>query len=69
VLRSNPRPLVARIASIAMILALAQLGVGAVNLVLSAPIGMQIAHLFLADLGWLSLVLLTVESTTARPAG
>jgi cytochrome c oxidase assembly protein subunit 15 len=62
VLRSNPRPLAARIASIAMFLALAQLAAGAINIVLSAPIGMQIAHLFLADLVWLSLVLLTVES-------
>ena len=68
VLRSSPRPLVARIASIAMFLALAQLGAGAINLALLAPIGMQIAHLFLADLVWLSLVLLTVESTTTRPA-
>jgi cytochrome c oxidase assembly protein subunit 15 len=68
VLRSSPRPLAARIAPIAMLLALVQLGAGAINLALHAPIAMQIVHLFLADLVWLSLVLLTVESTTPRPA-
>ena len=62
VLRSNPRPIAARIASIAMFLALAQLGAGAINLALAAPIPMQIVHLFLADLVWLSLVLLTVST-------
>jgi cytochrome c oxidase assembly protein subunit 15 len=62
VMRSNPRPIAARIASIAMVLALAQLGAGAINLALAAPIPMQIVHLFLADLVWLSLVLLTIEA-------
>ncbi len=65
VLRSNPRPLAARIASFAIFFALAQLGAGAINLALLAPIAMQIAHLFLADLVWLALVLLTVESAPA----
>jgi cytochrome c oxidase assembly protein subunit 15 len=62
VMRSTPRPIAARIAFIAMILALAQLGAGAINLALAAPIPMQIVHLFLADLVWLSLVLLTIEA-------
>jgi heme A synthase len=62
VMRLNPRPLAARIASIAMFLALAQLGAGAINLALAAPIPMQVVHLFLADLVWLSLVLLSVEA-------
>jgi cytochrome c oxidase assembly protein subunit 15 len=66
VLRSSPRPLTARIASIAIFLALAQLGAGAMNLALLAPIPMQIAHLFLADLVWLTLVLLTVESAASE---
>jgi heme A synthase len=62
VMRLNARPLAARIAFIAMFLALAQLGAGAINLALAAPIPMQIVHLFLADLVWLSLVLLSVEA-------
>jgi heme A synthase len=35
-----------------------QLGVGALNLLLLAPVWMQIVHLLLADLVWISLVLL-----------
>jgi len=66
VLRSNPRPLTARIASVAMVLAFAQLGAGAINLALLAPIPMQIVHLFLADLVWLALVLLAVESAASE---
>jgi heme A synthase len=45
-----------------MILTIVQLSAGALNLALLAPIGMQIVHLLLADLLWISLVLLAVES-------
>ena len=45
-----------------LVLSVAQLCAGAINLVLLAPIGMQIVHLLLADLLWIALVLLTVES-------
>jgi heme A synthase len=38
-----------------------QLGAGLVNLVLLAPVWMQITHLLLADFTWLALVLLAVE--------
>lgn len=62
VLRSDPRPIATRLAVIAMVFTLAQLGAGAMNLALLAPIWMQITHLLLADLTWLSLVLLTVET-------
>ena len=40
-------------------LAFAQLCVGAINVVLRAPIAMQILHLLLADLLWIALVLLS----------
>jgi cytochrome c oxidase assembly protein subunit 15/protoheme IX farnesyltransferase len=53
----------ARIAMFVLVLALAQVGAGAINLALLAPIGMQIPHLLLADLLWISLVLLTVETS------
>jgi heme A synthase len=43
-------------------LALVQLAAGLVNLVLLAPIGMQLVHLLLADALWLTLVLLTASA-------
>ena len=42
----------------ALALAVAQLGAGAVNVALLAPIWMQLTHLLLADLLWIALVLL-----------
>jgi len=62
VLRSKPQGAVARIALLVLVATLAQAGAGAINLALLAPIGMQILHLFLADLVWISLVLLVVEA-------
>jgi heme A synthase len=62
VLRSKPRPLTAQIAMAVIVLAAAQLGAGAINITLLAPVWMQLVHLLLADLLWLSLVLLVVEA-------
>jgi heme A synthase len=39
-----------------------QLGVGALNLILLAPVWMQIIHLFLATLVWISLTLLFINA-------
>ena len=39
-------------------LVLVQLGAGAVNLLLHAPIWLQLVHLLLSDLVWIALVLL-----------
>jgi heme a synthase len=50
-----------------MFLALAQLCAGAVNVVLRAPIAMQIFHLLLADLLWITLVLLFLHARGAQP--
>jgi heme a synthase len=50
-----------RLALWVMILTLAQLCGGAINLILLAPVWMQITHLFLADSLWIALVLLSVE--------
>lgn len=60
-LRSRQSPTARRIAIGVMTLALVQLGAGAVNILLLAPVWMQITHLLLADLVWLTLVLLSVE--------
>lgn len=68
VLRSRQGPVVRKLAVWVLILALAQLCAGAINLVLLAPVGMQITHLLLADLVWITLVLLAVEAGS-RDAG
>jgi heme A synthase len=51
-----------RLAIYVLVLALAQLSAGAINVILLAPIWMQITHLLLADLVWIALVLLAVEA-------
>jgi heme A synthase len=51
-----------RLAIYVLVLSLAQLCAGAINLILLAPIWMQITHLLLADSLWIGLVLLAVES-------
>lgn len=61
VLRSKPGPVGGKLAVGVIILSLAQLCAGALNLLLLAPVWMQIAHLLLADLVWIALVLLAVE--------
>ena len=66
VLRSKPGPPAPQIAVGVIVLALAQLGAGAINITLLAPVWMQLVHLLLADLLWLSLVLLVAEAP-ARP--
>ncbi len=47
---------------------LVQLGAGLLNLILLAPVWMQLVHLLLADLVWIALVLLTA-SALAQPVG
>ncbi len=62
VLRGKQHPMPRRLATWVLILTLGQLGAGALNLALLAPIWMQIAHLLMADLVWISLVLLAIEA-------
>jgi heme a synthase len=50
-----------RLAIYVLVLALAQLCAGAINVILLAPVWMQITHLLLADSLWIGLVLLAVE--------
>ncbi|NTW02574.1 MAG: heme A synthase [Oscillochloris sp.] len=49
-------------ATLLVLLFVAQLGVGTINLVLLAPITLQIIHLLLADLVWIALVLLCASA-------
>jgi heme A synthase len=62
VLRSKQHGVAAKLAICVLVLALVQLSAGALNLLLLAPVGMQITHLLLADLVWISLLLLAVEA-------
>jgi heme A synthase len=49
-------------ATLLLLLFLAQLGVGSINLALLAPISLQIIHLLMADLVWVALVLLSAAT-------
>jgi heme A synthase len=57
-----------RLAVALIILFAVQLAAGMVNLILLAPVWMQIVHLLLADLVWLALILLTVQTLSAPPS-
>lgn len=57
----------ARIAATRVLsITLLQLVAGAVNLSLLAPVWMQLFHLFMADLLWISVVVLVLEMTAVR---
>jgi len=56
--RRNHTPVAARLARGVTVLAITQLVAGVVNVVLLAPVWMQLLHLLLADLLWITLVLL-----------
>ena len=59
--RSENNPMVVRWSNILSILILLQIGFGALTLLTLAPILMQLGHLLLADLVWISFVLLTAS--------
>ena len=56
------QPVTQRVTRLLTIGVLLQLGAGMLNLLLLAPVWMQIVHLFLADLVWIALTLLTFSS-------
>lgn len=62
VLRSQETDVtVNKLSRVLTVLIVVQLGAGFVNVLLLAPVWMQIVHLLLADLVWLSLVLLSAS--------
>lgn len=68
----RPAPMVRRAAGVLVAALLAQILVGAVNLLLLAPVPLQLVHLLLADLVWMALVLLCAAALGApapEPAG
>jgi heme A synthase len=60
-MRSGRAPAV-RMGGILAALVCVQLGAGALNIVLLAPVWMQIVHLLLANLVWVALVVITLET-------
>jgi len=63
--RLHPTPWGDRLAQAQVILFVVQVVAGALNVVLLAPVWMQIVHLFLADLVWINLVLLGAAAFAA----
>lgn len=59
----SSQPTTQRLVRLLIALVIAQLVAGALNVVLLAPVWMQLLHLLLADLVWLSLVLLSASFT------
>jgi len=68
VARKQSSSVAGRIALVVLVLSLAQLCAGAINLAMLAPIPMQIFHLLLADALWIALVLLAIEYKEKLPA-
>jgi heme A synthase len=66
--RLRPAVWVRRWAAAAVWLVAAQLGVGLLNAALLAPVWLQLAHLLLADLLWLALVLLSATALAESEA-
>jgi heme A synthase len=60
--RLRPSPEATRLSIVLTLLFAAQVVAGAVNVVLLAPVWMQIVHLLLADAVWISLVLTTAAA-------
>ncbi|AUX41863.1 cytochrome oxidase assembly protein [Sorangium cellulosum] len=58
----RPSPLVARLSTATGALVLLQLGAGILNLLLLAPVWMQLVHLLLADFLWMVLVTLAAAA-------
>jgi heme A synthase len=66
--RARPGAATQRLANVLTALFAAQMAVGVVNIALFAPLGMQIFHLFMADLVWIALVLTAASALEHRPA-
>lgn len=68
IVSTRPERTTKRLAWALAILVLTELSAGLVNLILLAPIPMQIVHLLLADLVWTCLVLLTAAALSEDAA-
>jgi heme A synthase len=66
--RKRPSPEVRRWAAALVALFVLQLVLGVVNVLLAAPVWMQLVHLLVADLVWIALVLLALAALEPAPA-
>jgi len=62
VIHKSSAPVVRRLALAVVFLTFVQAGLGAINVLMLAPLWTQLTHLFVADLLWLALVLLGAET-------
>lgn len=63
--RLRPGQATSRAAAVLLLLFIAQIAVGTLNVVLLVPVGMQLIHLLMADLVWIALVLLAASALGA----
>ncbi len=64
----RPAPTVNRLAQAARVIVVVQLIVGVINVILLAPIWLQMVHLLLADLLWITIILFSASAlATAAP--
>jgi len=64
----RPTPMVQKLSRGLTVLFVLQFAAGIWNVTLLAPVWMQLVHLFLADLTWLALVLMSFEARAAHTA-
>lgn len=62
VLHQRPTPIIRQLTMVVALIFVVQLAVGGMNIVLLAPVPIQLAHLLLADLLWITLVLIAIEA-------
>jgi heme A synthase len=66
-MQRRPAPLVRRWARFAQLMVATQIAAGFVNLILLAPLWMQVVHLLLADVVWIALLIVSFNAL-AEPA-
>ncbi|OAN44592.1 cytochrome oxidase assembly protein [Chloroflexus islandicus] len=66
-MRYDPSPATRRLAWATAAIFVGQIFLGTINVILKAPVWMQLVHLLFADLAWLTLVLLSA-TLLARPS-
>jgi heme A synthase len=64
----RPAPHSRRTGQVVLGLFVVQIGLGALNVVLKAPVWMQLVHLFFADAIWIGLVLLAAQALEIKPS-
>jgi heme A synthase len=65
---ANPSPRARMLSRVVTLVFATQFALGLLNVTLLAPVGIQLAHLLLADATWLALVLMGWEALYATPA-